>query len=248
MTELITVVQPPKSLVQQAMEMDWDLDRLKQIIELQVAQEKRSAEAEFNAAFNAAQAEIPTVVKDKKNTQKNTMYASLDAVNYAVTPVATKHRFSTSCSEIPMTSDMIVAEGCRRFVLRITHIGGHFREFFGDFPMDGKGAKDNDVMNKIQGFMSTTSYARRCLICLAWNIAPADTDRDGERNDVPISTDEIGSLNGMIETIRLKSIPFDLGRFLVNFGCKDDDDLSAIRSSQFVKAVGLLNGKIQKGK
>ena len=37
MTEIITVAQPPKSLVQQAMEKDWDPDRLKQIIDLQVA-------------------------------------------------------------------------------------------------------------------------------------------------------------------------------------------------------------------
>lgn len=247
MTEIITVAQPPKSLVQTAMEMDWDLERLKQVIDLQVAQEKRSAEAEFNEAFNAAQAEMPTVVKDKKNSKGN-LYATLDAINSVATPVSTKHRFSTTCSEIPVTSDMVVAADCRRFVLRLTHISGHYREFFGDFPIDGEGAKGNAVMNRIQAIVSTTTYARRCLMCLAWNIAPADTDRDGERDDFPISPDAIGSLNGLIETIRLKEIPFDMGRFLVALGCKDSEDLSSIRSSQFVKAIGLLNGKIQKGR
>ena len=246
MTEIITVVQQPKSLVEQAMEKDWDLDRLTQIIALQVAQQARSAEAEFNKAFNAAQAEMPTVVKDKKNSKGN-LYATLDAVNSAVTPTSTKHHFSTTCSEIPVTSNMVIAADCRRFVLRVTHIGGHYREFFGDFPIDGEGAKGNAVMNRIQAIVSTTTYARRCLMCLAWNIAPADTDRDGESEDFPISSDQIGSLNALIETIRLKEIPFDLGRFVVNLGCKDSEDLSAVRSSKFLKAIGLLNGKIQKG-
>ena len=42
MTEVITVVQPPKSLIEQAMERDRDIDRLTQIIELQFAQSRRS--------------------------------------------------------------------------------------------------------------------------------------------------------------------------------------------------------------
>ena len=42
MTEVITVAQPPKSLIEQAMERDRDIDRLTQIIELQFAQSRRS--------------------------------------------------------------------------------------------------------------------------------------------------------------------------------------------------------------
>jgi hypothetical protein len=247
MTELITVVQPPKSLVQQAMEKDWDIDRLRQIIDLQIAQEKRSAEAEFNEAFNAAQAEMPKVVKDKKNLQKNTHYATLDAVASVVTPIATKHGLSLDFGEGTSTTDSIIPEGCRRFVLRITHRSGHFREFFGDYPLDGKGAQGKDVMNAIQGYVSTGSYAQRVITCRAWNIAPSGTDEDGNDVSDTITTAQVEVLSKMVDTMKEKGIPFDVKKFMTYLSLAETDGLSSIPVTKFNMCVTSLSGKIAKG-
>jgi hypothetical protein len=247
MTDIITVAQPPKSLVQQAMEKDWDLERLKQVIDLQVAQEKRSAEAEFNEAFNAAQAEMPKVIKDKKNPTKNSWYATLDAVASVVTPIAAKHGFSSDFGEVPSTIDAIIPEGCRRFVLRITHRSGHFREFFGDYPLDGKGAQGKDVMNAIQGYVSTGSYAQRVMICRAWNIAPSGTDEDGNDVSDTITTAQVDVLFRMVETMKEKGIPFDVRKFMVFLSLPETDGLSSIPVTKFNMCVNSLSGKIAKG-
>jgi len=247
MTEIITAVQPPKSLVQQAMEKDWDIGRLTQIIELQLAQEKRSAEAEFNEAFNAAQSEMPKVIKDKKNLQKNTHYATLDAVVSVVTPIATKHGFSSSFGELPSTAETIIPEGCRRFVLRITHRSGHFREFVGDYPLDGKGAQGGGVMNAIQGYVSTRSYAQRVITCGAWNIAPSGTDEDGNDVSDTITPAQVEVLSKMVETMKEKGIPFDLKKFMVFLSLPETDGMSSIPVTKFNMCVNSLSGKIAKG-
>jgi hypothetical protein len=247
MTEIITVAQPPKSLVEQALEKDWDPDRLKQIIDLQVAQEKRSAEAEFNEAFNAAQAEMPKVIKDKKNLQKNTHYATLDAVVSVVTPIATKHGFASSFGEVPSTAETIISEGCRRFVLRITHRSGYFREFVGDYPLDGKGAQGKDVMNAIQGYVSTRSYAQRVITCGAWNIAPSGTDEDGNDVSDTITQSQVEVLDNLVRTMKEKGIPFDLRKFMVFLSLAETDGLSSIPVTKFNMCVTSLSGKIAKG-
>lgn len=247
MTEVITVAQPQKSLVQQAMEKDWDLERLRQIIDLQVAQEKRSAEAEFNEAFNAAQAEMPKVIKDKKNIPKNTYYATLDAVVSVVTPIATKHGFSSSFGEVPSTTGTIIPEGCRRFVLRITHRSGHFREFAGDYPLDGKGAQGKDVMNAIQGYVSTRSYAQRVITCGAWNIAPSGTDEDGNDVSDTITQSQVEVLDNMVRTMKEKGVPFDLKKFMTFLSLPETDGLSSIPVTKFNDCVNSLSRKIAKG-
>lgn len=247
MTEVITVVQPPKSLIEQAMERDWDIDRLTQIIELQFAQEKRSAEAEFNESFNAAQSEMPKVIKDKKNPTKNIYYASLDAVVSVVTPIATKHGFSASFGEVTSTTDTIIPDGCRRFVLRITHRSGHFREFSGDYPMDGKGAQGKDVMNAIQGYVSTRSYAHRVITCGAWNIAPSGTDQDGNDVSDTITQSQVEVLDNLVRTMKEKGIPFDLRKFMVFLSLPETDGLSSIPVTKFNMCVTSLSGKIAKG-
>ena len=247
MTDLITVAQPLKSLVQQALEKDWDLERLKQMIELQVAQEKRSAEAKFNEAFNAAQAEMPKVIKDKKNLQKNTHYATLDAVVSVVTPIATKHGFSASFAEVPSTTETIIPEGCRRFVLQITHRSGHFREFVGDYPLDGKGAQGGGVMNAIQGYVSTRSYAQRVITCGAWNIAPSGTDEDGNDVSNTITQSQVEVLDNMVSTMKEKGISFDVKKFMTFLSLPETDGLSSIPATKFNMCVNSLSGKIAKG-
>ncbi len=43
-------------------------------------------------------------------------------------------------------------------------------------PLDGVGIKGNANMTKIHGKSSSTSYARRYLMCMIWNIPTQDDD------------------------------------------------------------------------
>ena len=241
-----TVIVPKgsQSLVQMAMDKEFDLDRLQQIIEMQERQEARTAKQEFVKALNAAQSEMEIIVKDKKNEQKNTLYARLESVNKKVMPCITSHGFSPSLSERPSTPDHPVREGDRRFVLTLSHVGGHSQEYIGDFPIDGKGAKGGNVMSETQGYVSTGSYAQRVLICRALNLTIADSDTDGELDSNPISSDAIEALNALLDRCRKAGNSFDepehYQRFLRYCGIKVGGDLGDMQIGQYAKAVAFL--------
>src|SRR5690606_13936913 len=94
----------------------------------------RQAEQAFSDAMKAAQADMPMVGKDRHNTQTNSDYATLDAINKAITPVYTLHGFSLTFD----TEDSPL-EGHVRVVCRVLHRDGHSKSYNYDTPMDGTG-------------------------------------------------------------------------------------------------------------
>src|SRR5262249_1970996 len=127
----------------------------------------------FAASMRAAQAEMRPVAVDSNNPQTRSKYASYHALDLAVRPIYTKHGFSPS-----FNTGAGAPEGWVRVICTLFHDEGHAREHSIDMRADGKGAKGGDVMTKTHAVMSATSYGRRGLLGMMFNLA-IDKDDDG---------------------------------------------------------------------
>lgn len=132
------------------------------------------AEAAFNAAMAQAQNKILPVIKNAYNTQTTSQYAKLDAINEAVMPIITAEGLSIS-----FDTRSGAPAGMLRTVAIVAHAAGHKREYQYDLPLDGTGIKGNANKTELHAIGSTSSYARRYLVCLIFNVATAD-DTDGQ--------------------------------------------------------------------
>ena len=59
------------------------------------------AKEAFQAAMAQAQAEMPSVVKDRENSHLKSKYAQLEAIDDAIRPVYTRHGFSLMLASAP---------------------------------------------------------------------------------------------------------------------------------------------------
>lgn len=209
----ITVANP-YTLLQLAIEKGFDAERIGQMMDLQDRFEAKQALAAFTMAFNAAQAEMPAIIKDKENKDKKSWYARLEAVNRIVVPCYTNHGFGMSFTEKPSTPELPVPDGCRRLVGTLSHIGGHSKEFMADVPLDGVGAKGGSIMNATQGYVSTTSYAQRVVICRAWNLTIEDSDQDGETANATLTDEQCAYLRSKMAECETLKVPVMEARFI----------------------------------
>jgi ERF superfamily len=221
--------KPPVEIVERQSEMSWlerivekgviDPDAIAKLIELKNRQEDRLARAAYQAAMNACQAEMPTVVRDARNGRTGKNYAPLETVQFAAKPVYTRHGFSLSFGEQEAATPDLVKQ-----YVEVMHRAGHVERHYGFFPVDGKGAKGGEVMNAIQGHGSTISYGKRYLLCQVFNINIADEDRDGESNE-RLTAEEITSINTAIDDCHEAGKPVDMEAFLQFLGVKELVDL-----------------------
>lgn len=151
-----------------------DVDKMERLFALQERMITRNAEMAFNAAMRAVQEELPTVYRNKENTQTNSFYADLEALNLAIVPIYTKHGFSLSFG----TGDA-TREGHERVTCICSHVAGHSRPYFCDVPLDLAGLKGNANKTHTHAFGSTMSYGRRYLTMLIFNITLTNEDNDG---------------------------------------------------------------------
>jgi len=84
------------TLLERAIEKGVDPDSLSKLVALQERILDRQAEQDFAAAMRQTQAAIQPVLKDRRNSQTDSNYATLEALNKAVVPVYTQYGFSLS--------------------------------------------------------------------------------------------------------------------------------------------------------
>ncbi len=221
---------------------------------------REKAKTEYQVAMNRAQQRMPIIVRDGQNTQTNSRYAKFETVLFKAKPVINEEGFSLTFGEedcpyqdtcpgpTPDSPPLILR--WKRTKLTIMHVGGHSVTETLDLPVDGIGPKGNAIggMNKVQGAISTGSYAQRVMICRAFNIAIAATDLDGSTQGTGIGPDEIGVLNDLIGRLAGLKPAFDLKAFLGVFGAIDGAehraDLGDLKTTDFWPAFRLLNKRI----
>jgi hypothetical protein len=151
---------------------EFDVEKLKQLLDMQERILDRNAEAAFNTAFADMQAEIPTVI-EKGKTDKG-KYAKQEDIVETVKPILKKYGFSISFrTEWP--DKMIKIVGI------LTHRDGHARtsEFLTD-------ADTQTGRNAIQARGSAVTYGRRYTTTDLLNITSREQrDDDGRGTSKP---------------------------------------------------------------
>lgn len=231
----------PNALVQMAIDKDFDLDRLQQLIDMRDREEARNAEKAFIVACNEAKSEMPAILFDKKNEGTNSWYSTLAAINTTIDPIITKHGLTVSYDE----EECIAASGDKpieyvKFKAELCHIGGHKKTFRITLPMDDV----NRAKNRLQSKGSTTAYGRRYLKLMMFDLTTMAEDTDGQNGPATIIDDAIETLNGMIAACREAGKPIDHERFLRAVGVKVGGDLGDIEQGKFLEAVTMLTKKL----
>ena len=200
----------PMDLLNRAIERGCDADQLDKLVGMMERLEKNRAEVAFNAAMNAAQKEMPAVVKNDNNPHTKSRFANLEGVQHVVKPIYAKHGFALSFSEKPATR-----EGWLHINCEVGHVGGCTRHYSLEVPPDGTGAKGGtSSMNAVQGIGSSVSYARRYLLLQIFNITVANEDNDGNGVGGCISLEETEAVNKLIDECKAVGNPVDFPAFL----------------------------------
>ena len=153
---------------------DVDVDKMERLFALQERFVAKQSETAFNAALNAAQAQVGRVAADANNPQTRSRYASYAALDRVLRPVYIDAGLSLSFD----TTDSPLAEHIR-VLCHVSHVAGHTRTYHVDMPADGKGAKGGDVMTKTHAAGAAMSYGMRYLLKMIFNVAIGEDDRDG---------------------------------------------------------------------
>lgn len=199
-----------QALMRAAADPAVDVEKMERLWAMHERMEDRRASQEFSEAMSEAQREMPLIGKDRHNTQTNSDYATLDAINAQIVPVYTRHGFSLTFD----TCDSPLADHVR-VVCRVKHRGGHTETYTHDNPMDmtGIGGKVNKTATHGRG--SAITYARRYLTLLIFNLRTGYDD-DGNASSGYDSSDwvtaiddasDMDALNQVGEELKAASIP-----------------------------------------
>jgi hypothetical protein len=161
-----------------------DIEKMERLFEMHQRMVAGEAKAAFYAALAEVQAKVPIILNNSDNTHTRSRYADLAAVNEKLVPIYTKHGFALS-----ITSAKAERADEIRWVATLGHRMGHERDYWVDLPSDTAGAKGNSNKNAIQGVMSSSTYARRYLEFLIFNVATADSDGNASQEEQPTITD-----------------------------------------------------------
>jgi hypothetical protein len=173
-----------------------DVDKLERLLAMQERVLAREAEQAFNAALLAAQDDIRPIYRNKKNASTNSKYADLEAVSDAIDPIFRTHGFSSSFG----TADCPL-EGHYRVTCRLSHTGGHSRDYQADVPADTAGIKGTANKTATHGFGSALSYGRRYLKLLIADVPTTDDDGRAATEGGPINAEQVKVLNGLADAV-----------------------------------------------
>lgn len=164
----------PMTLIDKAISQGINPDQLGKLMDLQERWEKSRASEAYNRAMVAAQAEMPTVIKERANAATHKNYAPLEDVQFAIKPVYVAHGFSLNFG----TEQSHLANHYR-VTCEVLHVEGERRQFSVDIPIDDAGPRGEKNKSATQGAVSAMSYGRRTLVCMIFNVNVADQDKDG---------------------------------------------------------------------
>lgn len=158
---------------------DVDLDRLKQLMDMQEAWEARQSSEHFNQAMAEAQGEMTSISRDSVNPQTRSQYASLAALDDAIRPIYSKYGFSVSFDEENASDTHVL-------LIASVSCGAETRKFKKWVPVNTKGFQGRDMMTLTHASIGAITYGRRTLLKMIFNLAEADDDGNlagGKKHD-----------------------------------------------------------------
>jgi hypothetical protein len=172
---VVPVSITPVDLLRIAVSQDADIDKLKQLMDLQERWEANEARKAFVSAMNEFKKNPPAITKNKDVAFGNTKYshATLDHVCDAVTKGLSEHGISHRW-RVDQSTEWITV------TCVLTHALGHSEETALKGIADTSGSK-----NSIQAIGSTVTYLQRYTLLSATGLAAGGTDNDGRGDTSP---------------------------------------------------------------
>lgn len=181
-------VSPLGIVARAAADPSVDADKMERLYALMERQQQQQAEVAFNDAMSSAQGKMGRISADATNPQTRSKYATYGKLDCALRPIYSSHGFSLSFDSADSNKD-----DHARFLCYCSHSAGHTRTYRIDMPVDGKGAKGNDVMTKTHAVGSGASYSMRYLLKMIFNVAVGEDDDDGNAAGKAPSVEEINA-------------------------------------------------------
>ena len=202
-----------------------DIEKLERLMAMKERMDAKEAETAFNDSMSDAQAKMRPISADLTNTQTRSKYASYAKLDGKLRPIYTDAGFSLSFD----TGDS-PKEDHVRVLCYVSHKAGHTRTYKADMPVDGKGAKGNDVMTKTHAFGSGASYGMRYLLKMIFNVAVGEDDNDGNTDDnVPVK--DSGWIDAVLGVSEYPAYLEMKKRMLADYGGKPDAIPMAVRTA-----------------
>lgn len=242
-TNLPAVIGPSErfaAIMKLAADPNIDVGKITALIELDRGMQRDQAKREFDTAFAALSAGLPTIKKNgevkypEDKTKPNGRM--LKAFNYAryedilelVAPLLKEHKFQIAFDTEPHSDGKITVIGFLR------HAAGHeVSARFGPLMLDTSGGKNN-----IQAVGSTFSYGKRYVLTALLNLVFEGEDDDGVRGGtILIDAASVKQLSDMILATSGDEKPISLDRYLA---AMEVETLADIRVEDFQRAQNLL--------
>lgn len=217
----------PMAMLQVAVANGFDLARIEQLMELERRWKADKAREAYYEALAAFKAKPVLVTKDKKNTQYNSMYASIgnfvNTVNAAMAPHGLNARWTIDQSD-KITVTCI-----------LSHTLGHSESVPMSGPPDTSGSK-----NPLQQIKSTITYLEISTYQAVTGIVSQDAilDDDGNASGNTITAEQVANLEALITEVAA-----DRAAFLKY--CKAET-LEGINAKFYKTAVSMLQRKRKK--
>lgn len=169
-----------------------DPRKMREVMDIQLNLMRMKAEREFAMALLSAESEIPEIRKDSKGHNSN--YAKYEHMSRVVDPIIRRHGFIPSFGMADST-----LPNHYRIVCRLYHVGGHYRDYFIDLPPDDVGPRGEKNKTPTHAASSVTTYGRRILEGMIFNIKFIGMDDDGNQGRIgPVSPAQLKELNDLI--------------------------------------------------
>lgn len=172
-TDVATI--DPVSLIKTAVEQNFDIDKLKQLMDLQERWEAKQAKKSFLSALSRFQTMVPVLKKTKTaNVNSRTggsfkyKYADLGSITQTI------KKPLQECG-LSYRWEFAEANGKMKVTCFVSHIDGHTETTTMEAAADNSGAK-NDIQQK----GSTHTYLQRYTLIGALGLSTADEDNDAK--------------------------------------------------------------------
>ncbi len=174
--ETLAPRQEPMDLLRMAVERgNVDVGTLERLMVVRKELRAEQAEAEFNTAMSAFQAECPILIRGKSGHENRYNYTPLEVIVGKVTPLLQKYGFSHE-------EDSNVTEGWVEAMVTVKHRSGHSITKRFKVP-----AASNAGMSPQQKYGAAMTYATRYAFCAAFGIRTADKDTDCNPDSVSVT-------------------------------------------------------------
>lgn len=226
------------ALIRYALHEDVGVEKLERLMALKERHDAKLAQAAYQAALTAFQAECPVIQKtrgvsfdDRAGSRPAYWYAPLEDITRAIDPILRKHGLSYSWTTAGMDN------GCLNVVCKLRHIGGH--EEVVPFPVP---TATKAKMSAAQANGAALTYGRRQSLIAVLGLTTTDDDVDGrdvndEEPDL-ITEDQARDLSAMVDEVNA-----DKGLFLDWLGV---ESFAQVRVDQFDGAIKALTRKRRK--